>query len=119
MTVDALIDVAEWYVPEGGHNAAAQAQFEGTAGMLFGRKTYEGLAGYWTQEEGAWRDLLNPMPKLVCSRTLKEPLEWNAMLVEGDAADGVAAVRRREDPTAAPRRDVLRLGRHLAAVRTD
>ena len=55
--------------------------------MLLGRKTFVGLAGYWTQEEGEWADLLNPMPKYVASRTL-QPLDWNAKLVEGDAPDG-------------------------------
>jgi dihydrofolate reductase len=93
MSVDALTDVADWYVSEGGHDDAAKAQFDGTAGMLLGRKTYEGLAGYWTQETGEWADLLNPMPKFVASRTLQGPLEWNATLVEGDAADGVARLK--------------------------
>jgi dihydrofolate reductase len=97
MTVDALTDVADWYVSEGAHDAAAQAQFEGAAGMLFGRKTYEGLAGYWTQQEGPWADLLNPLPKFVASRTLQEPLEWNAALVKGDAADGVARLKAELD----------------------
>jgi dihydrofolate reductase len=97
MTVDALTDVADWYVSEGGHDAAAKAQFEGTAGMLLGRKTYEGLAGYWTQETGGWADLLNPMPKYVASRTLQEPLQWNATLVEGDAADGIARLKNELD----------------------
>jgi dihydrofolate reductase len=93
MTVDALVDVADWYVSEGGHDAAAKAQFDGTAGMLLGRKTYEGLAGYWTQESGEWADLLNPMPKFVALRTLQGPLEWNATLIGGDAADGVARLK--------------------------
>ena len=42
MTVDAVTDVAEWFVSEGGHDDAAREQFVGTAGMLMGRKTYEG-----------------------------------------------------------------------------
>ena len=97
MTVDALTDVADWYVSEGGHEDAAKAQFNTTAGMLLGRKTYEGLAGYWTQETGEWADLLNPMPKFVFSRTLQGPLEWSATLVEGDAADGVARLKNELD----------------------
>ena len=93
MTLDALTDVADWYVSEGDHDAAAKAQFVGSAGMLMGRPTYEGLAGYWTRETGEWADLLNPLPKYVASRTLEEPLDWNAKLVEGDAADGVARLK--------------------------
>ena len=97
MTVDALTDVGEWYVSEGGHDAAGRAQFEGAAGLLMGRKTYEGLAAYWPEQEGPWADLLNPLPKFVASRTLEGPLEWNATLLEGDAADAVARLKDEHD----------------------
>ncbi len=40
-----------------------RAQFDGAAGMVFGRKTYEGLKEYWPQQDDKWADLLNPMPK--------------------------------------------------------
>ncbi len=70
MTVDGVTDVADWYVSEGGHNQAARDRFVGAAGMVLGRKTYEGLAAYWTQETGPWADLINPMQKFVASRTL-------------------------------------------------
>ena len=93
MTVDGLVDVAEWYVSEGEHDGAAREQFDGAAGMVMGRKTYEGLAGYWPQQTGPWADMLNPLPKFVASRTLGEPLEWNAALIEGDAVDGVARLK--------------------------
>jgi hypothetical protein len=33
------------------------------------------------------------MPKYVASRTLREPLEWNATLLEGDLAKSVTALR--------------------------
>jgi dihydrofolate reductase len=87
MTVDGVTDVAEWYVSEGGHDRAARDQFVGAAGMVLGRKTYEGLAAFWQQETGEWADLLNPLPKFVASRTLEAPLDWNATLLEGDAAE--------------------------------
>jgi dihydrofolate reductase len=97
MTVDAVIDVGEWYVSEGGHDGAARAQFENAAGMLLGRKTYEGLAAYWSPLEGPWADMINPMPKFVASRTLAGSLEWNATVIEGDAADGVAKLKEELD----------------------
>jgi dihydrofolate reductase len=62
--------------------------------MVMGRKTYEGLAAYWTQETGPWADLLNPMPKFVASRTLHGDLDWNATLIDGD---GVAGISRLKD----------------------
>jgi dihydrofolate reductase len=93
MTVDALTDVGAWFVSEGEHDTAARAQFDGTAGMVMGRPTYEGLAGYWTQETGPWADLLNPLPKYVASRTLHAALDWNAKLIEGDAGDEIARLK--------------------------
>jgi len=93
MTVDGVTDVGEWYVSEGGHDRAARDQFDGAAGMLLGRKTYEGLAGYWQQQTGEWANLLNPMPKFVASRTLHGPLEWNATAIEGDVAEGVSRLK--------------------------
>jgi len=93
MTVDGVIDVAEWFVSEGGHDEAAREQFVGTAGMLMGRKTYVGLAAYWPEQSGPWGDLLNPMPKFVASRTLHGSLDWNATAIEGDAVQGGRAER--------------------------
>lgn len=61
--------------------------------MLLGRKTYEGLAPYWSQQTGEWADMLNPLPKFVASRTLQGRLEWNATVIEGDAADGVSRLK--------------------------
>jgi dihydrofolate reductase len=93
MTLDGVADGFEWYVSEGGHDQASRAQFEEAGVMLLGRKTYEGLAGYWPSQEGPWADRLNPMPKLVASRTLQEPLEWNARLLEGDPADALPRLK--------------------------
>ncbi len=93
LTVDGLTDVGDWYVSEGGHDAAGREQFDGAAGLVMGRKTYEGLAAYWPEQEGPWADLLNPLPKFVASRTLEGPLEWNAALLEGDAVEALARLK--------------------------
>ena len=93
MTVDGVVDVAGWYVPQGGHDRAARDQFDGAAGMVMGRKTYEGLAEYWPQQTGDWADLLNPLPKFIASRTLEERLDWNATLIGGAAAEGVSRLK--------------------------
>jgi dihydrofolate reductase len=93
MTVDAVADVGEWFVPEGEHDAAGRRLLEESEAMLLGRKTYEGLAPYWSATTGAWADLINPMRKHVASKTLQEPLTWNATLIEGDAAEGVARLK--------------------------
>ena len=54
-----------------------------SGGLVLGRKTYEGLAGYWPSQAGKWADMVNPMPKYVGSNTLSGELAWNATLLEG------------------------------------
>ncbi len=113
MTVDGVTDVSEWYVSEGGHDQAARDQFH-EAAMLLGRKTYEGLAQYWTQTTGEWADLLNPMPKYVASRTLEGSLDWNATVIAGDVSNGVTRLKEEREG------DLFLIGcgelaRHLAA----
>lgn len=41
---------------------------------------------YYTDE---FANRINSMPKLIASRTLKRPLEWNAALIKGDVAEEV------------------------------
>ena len=96
MTVDGVITVEDWFAAEGSHDAACRALFERSAAMVMGRKTYEGLAGFWPDQSGPWADLINPMAKFVASRTLAEPLEWNTSLIDGDAVAGVAQLKQRE-----------------------
>ncbi|HMI33914.1 MAG TPA: hypothetical protein VK499_07325 [Propionibacteriaceae bacterium] len=65
---------------EGDHEPAMFGVFETAAGMLLGRKNYQGFAAVWPPMagDGRWADRLNPMPKWVASTTLSNPLEWNA-----------------------------------------
>jgi len=44
--------------------------------LVFGRVTYEGMAAYWTNEEGEIAELMNAIPKIVFSKTLKS-VDWN------------------------------------------
>lgn len=54
--------------------------------LVFGRVTYEGMAAYWTKEEGIIADLMNNIPKLVFSRTL-ETADWkNTILIKENAS---------------------------------
>jgi dihydrofolate reductase len=97
MTIDGVIEVADWFIAEGEHMEASFATLEGVDALLMGRKVYEGLAAYWPTQEGEWADLLNAMPKYVASRTLQEPLEWNSTLIEGDVAEGVSRLKEELD----------------------
>jgi dihydrofolate reductase len=44
---------------------------------------------------GVFADRLNSMRKYVASRTLREPLAWNATLLEGDLVESVTAIKER------------------------
>lgn len=69
--------------------------------LLLGRKTYEIFAGFWPNApEEAGGKPLNDATKYVASRTLvQESLEWErSVLVEGDVADGVAALKQQDGP---------------------
>jgi dihydrofolate reductase len=92
-TLDGVIDVGEWYVAEGEHDQAGKDQLRNASVVLLGRKTYEGLAAYWSPLEDEWANLINPKPKYVASRTLQGPLEWNATLLEGNATDAVSKLK--------------------------
>ncbi|MEZ0470682.1 dihydrofolate reductase family protein [Luteimonas salinilitoris] len=68
-----------------------QGQEIGT--LLFGRRTYEGMAGHWTKATGAVADMMNSVEKAVTTRTL-EAADWNnTRLLKGDAADAVRGLK--------------------------
>jgi uncharacterized protein YndB with AHSA1/START domain/dihydrofolate reductase len=100
MTVDGLIESPAprpygWLVLEGQSEQAQFDVFRDAAGMLLGRKNYEGFASYWPTAagDGRWADRLNPMRKWVASTTLREPLEWNATLLEGDVVEQIRQLK--------------------------
>jgi dihydrofolate reductase len=62
--------------------------------LLMGRKTYEGFAQVWPTRQGKDADRVNSMPKYVASRTLKEPLHWNATLITGDVVGEIRKLKQ-------------------------
>ena len=67
--------------------------------MVLGRRTYDIMAAYWPtapEEEGA--KVFNDATKYVASHG-RPTLEWsNSVLIEGDAADGLAALKAEDGP---------------------
>jgi len=67
--------------------------------MVLGRKTYDIMAAHWphaSEEEGA--PVFNEATKYVVSRS-QPTLEWsNSVLIEGDAAEGLAALKADDGP---------------------
>jgi dihydrofolate reductase len=61
--------------------------------LLFGRRTYEGMAGHWTTATGAVADMMNSVEKAVATRTLDKATWNNTRLLKGDAAEAVRRLK--------------------------
>ena len=62
--------------------------------LIFGRRTYEGMAAYWSTETGEIADFMNGVEKRIASRSLKK-LDWvNSRLIEGDVVDAVRTLKQ-------------------------
>ncbi|HEX2129880.1 MAG TPA: dihydrofolate reductase family protein [Solirubrobacterales bacterium] len=97
-TLDGVIDpVGEWVQPGGDHAEYSFERQARSSGLVLGRKTYEGLAGYWPNETGKWADMVNPMPKFVGSNSLSGDLEWNASLIEGPLEEAIPRLKEQVD----------------------
>jgi dihydrofolate reductase len=79
-------------------NEAKTAELSVPFDLLLGRRTYEIFAGYWpTAPEGTLGIPFNDATKYVASRS-RPSLDWGpALLLEGDAAEGVAALKENDD----------------------
>src|SRR5918996_2613018 len=93
MTLDGLIEgpdrEIDWLADVWGEDLEAYSKDTGRAagGLLFGRVTYQLMAGHWATAEGEIAGFMNALPKVVFSRTL-ETADWsNTRVVPGNAAD--------------------------------
>ena len=69
----------------------------GAEALLWGRRTYEFLAGRWPSRTGALADRMNSMPKYVVSSSLEES-DWNnTTVLKGDAVNEVSKLKRELD----------------------
>jgi dihydrofolate reductase len=98
ITVDGVIGPSptDWAVFDDDSERFKFDQLLAADAFLLGRKVYEGLAGVWPTitDDTGFADRVNSLPKYVASRTLEEPLTWNASLIKGDLAEGVAGLKR-------------------------
>ncbi len=67
--------------------------------LVLGRRTYDIFAAYWPNApEEAGAKPLNDATKYVASRN-RPTLEWSkSVLIEGDAAEGIAALKKEDGP---------------------
>jgi dihydrofolate reductase len=88
-----------WLVLDPESQAASLDMWKAADAMVLGRRTYEGLAAVWPQMTElpgmeAFAERMNAMPKYVASRTLHAPLDWNAVLLEGDLAANMRRLKQ-------------------------
>jgi|SRR5713226_6345063 len=99
----------DWHVTDEEFDRFAAEQLDETGALLFGRMTYELMAGYWPTDEAIRNEprvarSMNALPKLVVSRTLKD-VHWNnARLVKGHVEDEVLNLKQQ------PGRDIAIFG---------
>jgi dihydrofolate reductase len=61
---------------------------------MFGRVTYELMAGHWPNAKGETADFMNALPKYVFSRTLKNSAWNNTRMFAGDVPGTVARLKQ-------------------------
>lgn len=63
--------------------------------LVFGAKTYQGMADYWTnakEEEGEVAKYMNELPKLVCSTTISKT-NWKHSTITKDATTEISKLK--------------------------
>jgi dihydrofolate reductase len=73
----------------------SQTQLADTQALVFGRRTYEGMAAYWANEteSGPITDAMNALPKYVVSNTLTAP-DWNnTSVISGDVIEALRDIK--------------------------
>ena len=103
----------DWHNTDDEFNDFAIEQLERMDTLVFGRKTYEGMVGYWPTPEAIASDpivagKMNGLPKIVVSKTL-ERADWSNTRVVRDPA-AIAALKRE------PGKDALLIGSSDLAV---
>lgn len=84
-------------------NAFVEENAKGGGVLLFGRVTYEMMAGYWptpaaSQSDPVVAERMNNLPKVVFSRTLSTPSWKNTKVVKGDIAAEVRKMKNEPGP---------------------
>ncbi|MGE5250155.1 MAG: dihydrofolate reductase family protein [Bacteroidota bacterium] len=99
----------DWHVVDEEFNWFAIEQLDQVEAIVFGRVTYELMAGYWPTPQAIADDpevagRMNAIPKIVFSKTLKEARWNNTRLIPGEAAEKIIPLKE------APGRDLIIFG---------
>ena len=88
-----------WHNVDDEFNEFAIQQLSEVDTLLFGRRTYQGMASYWPTEAARKDDpvvtgLMNSIPKIVVSKTL-ETVDWeNTSLVKENVTEEISKLKR-------------------------
>ncbi len=103
LTLDGLFEGIDhdlsWHNVDGEFNDFAVEQLNSIDTLLFGRKTYELMAGYWAtknaiEDEPVVAAKMNSIPKIVFSKTL-DKADWNnTRLVKGKAEEEISGLKK-------------------------
>lgn len=86
----------DWHVVDAEFTDYVEEMLAATATILFGRRTYEGLAGYWPTATTREAPRMNELPKVVFSRSLQRA-EWShSRIVRHDPVTEIEWLRREE-----------------------
>jgi dihydrofolate reductase len=88
-----------WHNVDEEFNRFAIAQLDDVGALLFGRVTYDLMAGYWpttgaVADDPEVANRMNQLPKVVFSRTLDKAAWQNTRLVTGDAVEAVSMLKQ-------------------------
>lgn len=75
-------------------SALSQAQLEDTEALIFGRKTYTGMASYWQSATEDFADWMNAVRKYVVSETLEEATWNNSSVIGSDVVASISDLKR-------------------------
>ncbi len=84
----------DWFTPDEEFFDYAKDLMRTVDTILFGRATYEYMAGYWpSAPRDEIADKMNNLPKVVASRTLRK-VEWNnSRLIQGDVGHELSKLK--------------------------
>jgi dihydrofolate reductase len=88
----------DWPNIDGEFDDFAVSQLNDIGTLVFGRRTYEGMAEYWPTDDAraqqpAIAERMNGLPKIVFSQSLNDANWENTTLVRDDAAKAIAELK--------------------------
>jgi dihydrofolate reductase len=102
----------DWHVTDDEFNAYSMDLLHSVDTLIFGRITYQLMAGYWTASSNHQQvaGKMNSLSKLVFSKTLSR-VDWkNTRLLHGNVADEISKIKQ------LPGKDLAILGSSVLAL---